>query len=415
MLFPNCTIIWILQRRIKYTLLNYTFQYRYSRKSNIYISKYLYSSEIINKSIRSCEFPQRMSKCLNLSLSKKKVSITYEYDVFHIYLNFLFIYASVLIPIICAFNIVTNILIVLVFNEYRKNQKKLNKKVDKMYKDMVVIAILNLVYCTLSLLSLMSECMESLSIFCPEIRKSEIVQYFYIIFILFLKQTIKTFINENNLLFSLNRYILTNEQSIGDDQKKHYRRLNSRRFFASSFLFCVLLNVYLFFEYSINDYYSSQQFPMNVGSLTFAYTNKIQLIFKILSYLVNNVFFVIFEIIVNIVLLRSIRKNLRIKESMTSSHKKQEINNAKHKANLMVFLNCLTLLFFRFFEFSLIILYFVKNDEFRRTICTTYFFDICQVYLKYGEFSFILSNSFNFFFYYSFNTKFKESFKTLTK
>ena len=145
----------------------------------------------------------------------EKTSITYQFDILNIHLNLHFIYASVLIPILCVFNIVTNILIILVFIEYRKNQKKLNKKCEKMYKNMLMIAILNLAYCTLSLLSLMAESVESQSIFCPEIRRNIFLQYFNIIFILFLKQTIKTFLNEYNLFFSLNRYILINEQSIG--------------------------------------------------------------------------------------------------------------------------------------------------------------------------------------------------------
>ena len=414
MFSPNCTIIWILQRRINYTLFNYTLLFS-GNSNNKYISKHFNSLEIFTKLFRSCEFSQRINKCLNFSLSKETVSIKYQFDVFNIYLNFHFVYASVLVPSICVFNIVTNILIILVFNQYRKNQMKLNKKTEKMYKDMLMIAILNLVYCTLSILGLMSECVLTLSIFCPEIRRNKVVQYFNIIFIIFLKQTLKTFLNENNLLFSLNRYFLTNEQSIGDGQKKYYKILNSKIFFALSFLFCVLLNVYLFFEYSINDFYSTQSFPMNFGSVT-SYENKIPLIFKFLNYLVNNFLFLILEIIVDTFLIRSIKKNLRNKESMTTNaNTKQEINNAKNKANLMVFLNCLTLVFFRFIDLSLIILYFVMNNEYGLTICSAFLVDVCQIYLKFAEFSFLLSNLFNFFFYFFFNTKFKESYKTLTK
>ena len=413
MLPPNCTIIWILQRRFNYILLNYTLFIPRSSNYN-YILKYFNSSEIFIQSIKSCNFSLRISKCLNFSLSKNKVSFTYQYEVFHIYLKFHFVYASVLIPFICVFNIVTNILIILVFIDYKNNQKKLNKKVEKMYKDMLVIAILNLVYCTLSILSLMSECVESLSIFCPEIRRNIILQYFNIIFIIFLKQTIKTFLNENNLLFSLNRYILTNEQSIGENQKKHFKRLNSKLFFVLSLLFCVLLNVYLFYEYSINDYDSHQPFPMNVGSLLF-YSAKTPLVLKFLNYIVNNVLFLILEILVDIILLRSIKQNLKKKESMTmNSNTKQEISNAMHNANLMVFFNCLTLVFFRFIDLSLVVLYYVMNYKAGQTICSQYNFDICQVYLKIAEFSFILSNSFNFFFYYCFNAKFKESYKRIT-
>ena len=330
MLPPNCAVIWILQRRINSTLLNYSLNFTYGSK-NDYIWKYFNSSEIFAKLFKSCEFSIRISKCLNFSFSNEKASNIYNFDNYHIYLNFHFVYASVLFPLICVFNVVTNILIILVFLEYRKNQKKLNKQTEKMYKDMLVIAILNLVYCTLSILSLLSECVESLSIFCPKIRRNVILQYFNIIFILFLKQTVKTFLNENNLLFSLNRYILTNEQSIGDVYKKNFERLNSKLFLALSFLFCLLLNVYIFFEYSINYFFTYLPFPMNSGSLT-SYANIIPLIFKFVNYIINNVLFLILEIIVDIILLRSIKKNLRKKSSMaTNCNTTLEINIAKKK------------------------------------------------------------------------------------
>ena len=130
----------------------------------------------------------------------------------------------------------------------------------------------------------------------------------------------------------------------------------------------------------------------------------------------NNIVFLLLEIFIDIILARSVKKAMELKEKISNNKNNQdEKKQIVLRTNLMVIINCLLLVFFRFIELSLIIVDFDKADQKKQYNFCWYYndWDICSIFLKFGDLCFILSNFFNFFIYLGFNRKFRECFNSI--
>ena len=321
-------------------------------------------------------------------------------------------YLAFLLPIFSILGIFSNILIIKTIKEYFKIQVRIRKKKEKMFYDIRTIAILNIAYNSLSLLSLMSECINNEeSKFCSSIRMEEFVQYFTIIFVIYFRNAIRIFLSLNYLLFSLNRYILLLDESSKEKHKLKIAFLNSKKlkFFCASVSLC--LSIFFFFEYSINYYFFRNQFPINISRFK-ALKNDLIDFLKFLNYFLNNILFLLFEIILNALLVKIMHKYVVNNEKLNKSISASKAGSER-RLTVMVVVNCLFLVVFRSIDLFFIILHKIKDSfglgEAVNTSCGLYDNDFCEVYLKYAEFCYLLSNSFNIFIYYLFNKKFKEA------
>ena len=74
--------------------------------------------------LESCNFERRLSLCVNTNAIKISKRMIYEYETVHEYLMGYFVYALVLIPIICTISIILNFLAVKATQKYKEMQEK---------------------------------------------------------------------------------------------------------------------------------------------------------------------------------------------------------------------------------------------------------------------------------------------------
>ena len=287
-----------------------------------------------------------------------------------------------------------------------------------MFDDLKLIAVLNIAYCVLSLLGILSECVQQNGKYCPYFRINPILQWFNIIFVLYLRGVIKTCLNIQYLVFAFDRYLTTLNSTDETDFIKNTKKfLETKKFKLLVSLFSFGSSIFVFFEFSVNFYAFSYSFPLNI----LRWYKKVPIImfaFKGINYLVNNIVFLLLEIFIDIILAKSVKKAMEQKEKISINKNSQdEKNQTVLRTNLMVIINCLMLIFFRFIDLSLIIVDFDKGDQKKQYNFCFYYpdFDFCSIFLKFGDLCFILSNFFNFFIYLTFNRKFRECFIALFK
>ena len=82
----------------------------------------------------------------------------------------------ILTPVVCSFGLVTNILVIIVVTQNKKELK------ETQYKFMSLNALSNSFILFIKLISLISECQRFNGIYCSQFTKYPVVQYFKIIF-----------------------------------------------------------------------------------------------------------------------------------------------------------------------------------------------------------------------------------------
>ena len=106
-IYDNCTIIWVLQNKINLSL-NKTLRFYNSEGIRNYNLKKNFSS-----SFHACNFIERLKTCQNFSINIKSDLKRYEYDTINnLYLSH-YIYNVFMVPFICIFSIILNILIII--------------------------------------------------------------------------------------------------------------------------------------------------------------------------------------------------------------------------------------------------------------------------------------------------------------
>ena len=113
--------------------------------------------------IENCNFEKRLKFCnLNKSeLSQIKEINKYELEKVYSYMFAKYIHTLILIPIICSLSVLLNIIIFKISFKYKEIQTKTKEVKHKMFDDLKLIAVLNIAYCVLSLLGILSECEKS--------------------------------------------------------------------------------------------------------------------------------------------------------------------------------------------------------------------------------------------------------------
>ena len=416
----TCTIFWLIQNSDLYFKDEYT-----AFKVDQYViqNDYLYQDSFFNhtgmncllgikvkKSISSCRFEDRLKLCDKTNY-KYSESFQFKSDIDVLFLIkwvqlVVFVFLQ---PILCTIGMTTNALSVLTL---RHELKYSSVKGYSMYKHIIVNSTFNFIYCAITLAGLINICVFDVSIFCSKVYQDKASQYFKIIVIYFLGNFIKLCCNISYISFALSRLFLSTEN------KNKFNRINLKFYYCLIFVFCFLLSIFRLFEYDINEIeYSYKNFPFqiyDVGSCEKSdFHCALFRALNILNDLIKNVLFFVINLVLDLVLFKNSKQNLRNKKKLCSDRK--QINLAiksKNSINQMLFVNALIFFVSYFPEFIANILLIVF-DQYLNFFCFKYL--SCRNLTELSEVFNFISISFQFFVYKRFNKHFNNGFKTLKK
>ena len=348
----TCTLLWLL----KYSNLYFENNYK-TLKVYSYIIDYVYTygdeyanhsgigclGKDLDKRIRSCNFEERLKNCNKSNLNHKSTNqiISSDLQVFFLFKWFELVLLEFLQPTLCIFGIVTNSLTILTV----KQSIGIGKVKDPlMYNHIFYNSIFNLIYCIISLFSLINVCIFTQSTFCSSLYTYHASQYFKIVFIYYFGNAIKLCCNISYTTFAISRFALASNKKTGVYKKLN--DLNLRRYYAIVFMLSLAFSTFKLFEYRINEiYYQLKQFPFDKYDVD--HCNEINdycTAFKILN-VVNNfikdILFIIVNLILDIAIVRITTQNLELKKKIADNSKNlSQAHKNKDKMIQMVIINC---------------------------------------------------------------------------
>ena len=235
-------------------------------------------------------------------------------DVREVMILFEFI-IIILRPVICLLGIVSNILVIKVVKQNRKELK------ENHYKFMSLNSISNALILLIKAFSLISECQRMFTgIYCSTINKSPISQYFKIIFQEYISSFLIIFSNLTYMAFAISRLSL-----IGKNHGKltvYVSNMTIKQFLVRVFLPCLALPVVKIFKYIPNFDQPEDEYPhpfvyfFNKFSRAKSYTF---LSFNILFDLINSFGFLVANLIVDILLAIRLKQVVEEKAKKTTN------------------------------------------------------------------------------------------------
>ncbi len=329
--------------------------------------------------IKKCNFKQRLNNCkIQFSVSDESYFQIYDWKelsligslIFSVYLN------PVFSLIVLFLNAITIKII--------KSKSVLNEK-NPMYKFIYINTIMCMLYIVIFLFKLIGICVD-FEFYCSPISETKFKIYYKTIFILFFGETIKTASNFSFVSFSLSRFLkVTSSKS---KLLVKLDKLKKRYYFLISILISVLINFYHIFEYnfdlakipdsfdgkySVTSFFKytnpSDEFIDNYSNFQYYLLNTffcIKIIFSDLSYIVLNS-------IIDLKLLSFIKIQNSIKQRIISqtivniSNSINQANSTTNRLTLMIVLNGLNCLIFRFpSAFASFYGFIFKYDKFEK-------------------------------------------------
>lgn len=368
----SCTIFWLELYLHHYeadirVISDYNLNYqepKFSEPKNVY----LFCNKLFN--INECNLTARIKMCKSFNdsnIALHKLSFNNDFDIFYVVKLAEFFLLVIMRPIFCFFGIVHNVLIkVVISNQDRK------KDFQKfMYNHIRINAIFNIIYCTIVILKLINTCVfYGPSVFCSSVYQEVWAQNFKIILIHFLGNVTKLCSNFSYLMFSISRLLLiTNNNDNNLPRKRENNFLYIYVFFL--ILISCFLSLFKLFQYGINlniDIF--KEFPLEVRDETFCRLedNKLQCslfnIFKISYRFLNDILFLICNIIVDLVLLKIFKKHLARKlTQIIDLEKHKTIEKSKKSLNRMIFFNSLIYILSHLPKFTMTVLLIVYADK----------------------------------------------------
>jgi hypothetical protein len=265
-------------------------------------------------------------------------------------------------------------------------------------------------------------------VFCSSIRTTLFAQYFRIVMINFVGNSIKFCCNVTSLMFSLNRFII-----VRGKQNSSYIRflfsISNIKLSAFILFFGFFFNLSRLFQYKEEQIdtgrifvYDDEEFPtLRDPNEYVEYWKYFYIIFQTLSYILNDIFCSVSILIVDILLVYSLKNNVKVKRlrySQKTSLKIFEVEMAKRKTIIMIVLNTTSSFLFKTPEF-VYSLYFSFILIFSEDLTFLYYFcyveEICRSLISILDVFYLFSIIFPFLFYCLFNNKFKLGLKNLFK
>lgn len=231
----------------------------------------------------------------------------------------------VLTPLISVYAIATNLFVIYVI--YHKENAKTTR--DKHYIYMSLHCASNTLICSIQMLSLMSECQYPFGFFCSSIRHLVGVQYVKIVLVEGLNSTFRLLSNFTYLGFSLCRM-----SKIGKDHGNlivFMSELNMTVYMIMSLLFSIGLSVCKALQFDVNLSRPEYEFPMpfiqnHVRYWIFNPNYVAITVVNAIYDMVNYFLFVLVHLVVDVTLIRKLRRVLNEKEIKIKEMKMQGLD-----------------------------------------------------------------------------------------
>ena len=397
----------------------YSFYYNYVFISN-FNSTYEYCRSDFYNTTPSfkCDFTKMASLCNQINFlaeSPTKSFLNNDTDVYFLILWLQFILLVIANPILCCLSVITNSLtIIVICNKSKKKDFK-----DQMYKLMILNAMFNIFFCLISITKLGNECIYYYwSIFCSSVYQSVFMQYFKIIVVDFLGNTIRTCCGLSYLAFSLSRFIL-----ISDDLKKNkflvkFSKIKIKNLLILFLILSCLVSCYKLFQFKINEIHLPlRAFPYEIYDqidckTTSDFRCKLFDALKSIDVLLNDLIFLILLVILDVFLFKKFRQEMEAKRNTFTSMKNEEIDKKQDDVIKMIVTNGLVYFLSHlpvFFTSILLVAYAKKIEKF----CTYKF--SCDLINEISKFFCVISMFLQFFIYLRFNKNFKKSLSDVKK
>ena len=363
----SCTFLWLVQY---YKQFNQAFSLRYF--GDIYklnksigtdllyrtqmnnIIRVLFSQNF-NSAMSRCNFTLMKSRCDKNGYSFGDIWNLNDYSILNKKLEIGFKISSYIISFI---GIITNILVIVTV--LHKNNTDIFKGF-KQYDYLLYNSIFSMSILVIQILSWMTECFYPYEVFCPKIRKLVVIQLFKMIFKECFITAFRFMWNFTYVAFALNRIAL-----IGKDHGKlvnFMSQVGIKTYLAVCLLISCGFSVVKYFKYEINYDQPEASYPISndhdlssihrthISNDGFIISNSI---FDILNYVVFEVFILIIDIYLVVLLRRILNEKLINIENLMGHVGKEKLESIKkenedaiNKVIKMVVLNTAISLLFR--------------------------------------------------------------------
>ena len=431
----TCTFLWLIQYNEK--LFKYT---KFLNSYDPYIIYKYFNKDLGNISdlINDCQFKQRLSKCNKSQFSIIRTKQTNKMSFSEVMFLWDFI-SIILLPLICIFGIVTNILVIV--NVSKKENKTILK--ENQYAYMRLKSIANCLIFFVQILSLMNICQGESGIYCPDIHRLVPIQYIKIIFVELFGNYLRFVSNLFYIAFLMNRLFL-----IGKDHSKFTKFMSETKVLHYSIFTLIVGFIISFvkvFRYRANFFEYNLDYPKNFAFDRHSSNHAlifIFLVFNSVSDLINGSVFLIFCLVIDISLALRIKATIKEKEEKAKSmnylvedKKKKENSDAINRAVLLVVLNSIlnftcklpstlisindmvqsinSIIFYPRY-FKVLAIAGMRSSALYNKIYANemacFNSNFCQALEKFSIDLFLLSLALDLFFYYNFDRKFRDSF-----
>jgi hypothetical protein len=418
----TCILIWLIQNYKIFFLQNFPRDLKLKNQYEKYFKKHNVTRCMTNENysllFESCRFEEKFNNCLSSDYSNVsyKVSALDLFFIFEWLKLVIEVYAKTFFSML---GLIANILIIVVL----KNKKFKRNFDNLMYRHICYNSIFNLIFCGINSFSLINICIFPKSSFCSSVYKTQLAQYFKIIFTLYLGNSIRLCCNFSFILFSFSRFFITTSKNW-----KIYlliKKLNLKIFYAILFISCSLWSMFKLFEYKPNEVYSSfdKNFPYNRFDLK--YCQKVDGDYKILSSrcrifpilnlinnTLNNIVFFFISVTIDIFMIRFANK--KYQHSIQLFHDQKHLDEAlehRRKIRKLIVINGILYFFSHIPEFVSTVLFIVFKKQLEY-FCFFSFLSCTEMNEIFETLS-IFSISLQFFVYKHFDKNFYESYQDL--
>jgi hypothetical protein len=369
--------------------------------------------------LSKCEFEKKFEICqskeiFDIEIDSHHFSFHSDFDILYLMKCFEFVFLVILAPIFCFFGIILNLLTILVIRN-KKMKKDFN---ESMYKHVIINGVFNIVYCLIVTSRLINTCIfYGPSIFCSNFYQEDWAQYFKLIFYHFLGNTIKICLNVSYLIFSISRLkLITTENTRNQNLVCGNRKLFI--YICVLFLTSSILSIFKFFEYKTNDDFDiSKELPMEIRDYqhclvsTNHFQCKLFKILKISNRSLNDLLFVILNVLIDVILLIKFKKLMDIKlHQIEDIVQRKLIEKNKQNVNHMILFNSFIYIISHLPALTMTLLLIIFSDAIS-IFCNNR--SSCDLLNEEAEFFGLISIVCQFFVFKLFDKNFKMSFNEI--
>ena len=288
---------------------------------------YLSTEEMLEK----CSFEQRLSLCSNYSLPLNSPDENYllpTYKVYQIFAWLQFIGPIITFPIFAAAAVILNFLIILIIRSKKNKKEKLFD--SKMFQLIEMNSVFICIGCLTYQFRLLGICLGVNSIFCPSRSfQDNVVVFYFLSFTVYLSEAMKSGSMIIGLMFSFQRYVDTTKT-----ENAHLKRLSDMKI-SYLYIFSAVYGFGLSWAILLDIADTVQDSVINIPSRRLLVSTHFddqmgRTVFYFFYYILNDFVVIIINLVVDIRLVISIKRNLS-KKLENKFHDKTELSKLDKK------------------------------------------------------------------------------------